>query len=77
MASFTVGTLWTGGCAYTCTISYDNATRSGDTVKIKNVKATITSASAYQTLNRIAVSVAINGVSKAYNWTVLSANDTS
>lgn len=76
MASFTVGTLWTGGCAYTCTISYDTPTRSGDKVKIKNVKATITSASDYQTLNRIAVSVNINGVSKAYNKTVLPANDT-
>ena len=77
MASFTVGTLWTGGCGYTCTISYDPITRSGDKVKIKNVKATITSASQYQTQNRIAVSVNINGVNKAYNKTVLSAYDTS
>lgn len=77
MASFTVGTLWTGGCGYTCTISYDTVTRSGDKVKIKNVKATITSASDYQTQNRIAVSVNINGVNKAHNKTVLSAYDTT
>lgn len=75
MGSFLVDTLWTGGCAYDCTISYDTPTRSGDKVKIKNVKATITSSSQYQTLNRIAVSLDINGVNKAYNKTILYAYD--
>ena len=67
MGSITVGTLNDGAGGYTCTISYDNPTRSGDKVKIKNVKATITHASGNQTRNRIAVSVSINGTSKAYN----------
>ena len=74
MGSFNVGTLTTAGCDYTCTISYDNPTRSGDKVKIKNVKATITSSSQNQTRNRIAVSVSINGTSKAYNKEVKRAN---
>ena len=77
MPSFSVGTLTTNGCSYACVISYDTPTRSGDNVTVKNMKATITSTSQYQTLNRIAVSVTVNGVSKASNSTILSANDTS
>lgn len=77
MGTFSVGTLSTGGCTYSCTISYDDPTRSGDDITIKNVKATITSTSQYQTQNRIAVTVSINGANTAGNWTVLSANDTS
>lgn len=77
MGTLNVGTLTTAGCSYACTISYDTPTRSGDNVTIKNVKATISSTSQYQTQNRIAVSVSINGVSKASNTTILSAYDTS
>ncbi len=74
MGSISVGTLTTGGCSYTCTITYDTPTRSGDKVKIKNVKAKITSSSGSQTRNRIAVSVSINGTSKASNKEIKRAN---
>ena len=72
--AISVGTLWTAGCSYECTISYDTPTRKGDNVKIKNVKATITSSSSSQTRNRIAVTASINGVSKASNKEVKRAN---
>ena len=71
---FEVGTLTTGGCSYSCKITYDTPTRSGDNVTIKNVKATITSTSQYQTRNRLAVTVSINGSSKASNKEIKRAN---
>lgn len=78
MGSFSVGTLTTAGCNYTCTISYSDPVRSGDNITIKNVKATITVQSgSSHTLNRIAVSCSINGSSKGSNVTVLSAQDSS
>ena len=71
---FAVGTLTTAGCTYSCKITYDTPTRSGDDVTIKNVKATITSSSQYQTRNRIAVSVSINGSSQVSNKEMKRAN---
>ena len=74
MGTITVGTLDDGAGGYKCTITYDTPTRSGDTVKIKNVKATITHDYGSQTRNRLAVSVSINGTSKAYNWELKRSN---
>ena len=75
MGSITIGTLNDGGCKYTCTISYDAPTRSGDKVNIKNVKATITHISGTtQTRNRIAVCLWINGSQRSYDITVKRAN---
>ena len=79
MGSIDVGTLWTnnGSCAYTCKITYDTPTRSGDKVKIKNVKATITwdnAHTAYQTRYRIAVTASVNGVNKASNKEIKRMN---
>jgi len=77
MGTFSVGTVKTAGCSYDCTITYDSPTRSGDKVKIKNVKATISCTSENQTLNRIGFKLWINGTNKADNTTILSAYDTS
>ena len=77
MGTFSVGTVNTAGCSYDCTITYDSPTRSGDKVKIKNVKATISCTSQNQTLNRIGFKLWINGTNKADNTTILSAYDTS